>query len=53
MPLILKEIALGLVLIVALALIVYGLALWFVPVAFIVGGLGVAGLGFYFFVEVG
>ena len=48
-----REIALAVVLIIGLALIVTGVALWIVPLAFLVAGAGVAGLGVLFFTEAG
>lgn len=45
MPSIVRELLLLVVLLVGLALVVYGLSLWFAPVAWIVAGLGLAGLG--------
>ncbi len=50
MPLI-RELLLLMVLLVGLAFVVYGLSLWSVPAAWIVAGLGVAGLGWLVFAE--
>lgn len=48
-----REVLLGVVLLLGLALVVYGVSLWSLPVAFVVAGAGVAALGFFFLAEVG
>ena len=49
----LRELLLAVALVAGLALVVFGVSLWLLPLAFVVGGLGVAGLGVLFFTEVG
>lgn len=48
-----REVLLGLVLLLSLGLVVYGLSLWSLPIAFVVAGLGIAGIGFFFLTEAG
>ena len=48
-----REIGLLASLLIALALIVSGVSLWSLPVALVVAGVGVGGVGFLLFGEVG
>ena len=48
-----REVLLALILIVAAALVVQGVAMLFVPAAYVVGGILVAGLGYLFLAEAG
>lgn len=48
-----RELVLAVVLLVGLGLVVFGVSLWLPPLAFIVGGLGLGGLGVLFLAEAG
>lgn len=48
-----RELVLAVVLLASLGLVVFGVSMFALPLAFVVGGLGLAGLGVLFLAEAG